>query len=45
LGLDALRWLGFIDDQNELAPDNANRQRLADFYGPHPKPAWLSATP
>ncbi len=42
MGLNALRWLGFIDDADELDLQNRNRSRLVDFYGPHPTPRWLA---
>jgi predicted TIM-barrel fold metal-dependent hydrolase len=42
MGLNALRWLGFADDDGEIVTDNRNRQRLLAFYGDHDKPAWLT---
>lgn len=45
MGLNALRWLGIIDDDAEVLVDNQNRRRLHDFYGPHQRPDWLGPEP
>lgn len=45
LGENALRLLGFVDDDGDPAEGNANRRRLLHFYdaSPHPAPEWLQA--
>jgi predicted TIM-barrel fold metal-dependent hydrolase len=41
MGYNALRFLGFIDDQNRVR-DGRAAGRLRSFYGEMPKPAWLA---
>ncbi len=41
MGRNALRFLGFLDDDDRLAVTNRNQQRLRAFYGSEPLPAWL----
>jgi predicted TIM-barrel fold metal-dependent hydrolase len=41
LGGNALRWLGIVGEDDQPDPANENRKRLVDFYGSHPRPAWL----
>lgn len=41
MGRNALRFLGFLDEDDRLATGNRNRQRLRAFYGSEPLPAWL----
>ena len=40
MGRNALRFLGFLDEQNRPRPGAAAR-RLRAFYGAAPRPAWL----
>jgi predicted TIM-barrel fold metal-dependent hydrolase len=42
MGRNALRFLGFIDDDNRIAVANRNRERLRAFYGAQPVPDWLA---
>ncbi len=41
MGRNALRFLGFLDDDDRLAIANRNQQRLRAFYGSEPLPPWL----
>ena len=41
MGRNALRFLGFIDDDDRLAPGNGNHQRLRSFYAAETLPTWL----
>ncbi len=41
MGRNALRFLGFLDEDDRLASGNRNHQRLRAFYGGEPLPAWL----
>jgi predicted TIM-barrel fold metal-dependent hydrolase len=43
MGSNALRFLGFLDDDGRVDLDNKNRRRLDAFYGPHPRPPWLAS--
>jgi predicted TIM-barrel fold metal-dependent hydrolase len=40
-GTNALRFLGFVDDQGQKSAHNRNRARLTAWYGTLPRPAWL----
>ena len=42
MGTNALRFLGFLDDQGRKPAANRNRARLRRFYGTLPQPAWLA---
>jgi predicted TIM-barrel fold metal-dependent hydrolase len=41
-GDNALRFLGFLDDEGKKPAANRNRQRLKAWYGDTTQPAWLS---
>ncbi len=41
MGRNALRFLGFLDEDDRLATGNRNQQRLRAFYGGEARPAWL----
>jgi len=41
MGRNALRFLGFLDEDDRLALSNRNQQRLRAFYGGETLPAWL----
>ena len=41
MGRNALRFLGFIDEDDRLAQGNRNHQRLRNFYAAETLPAWL----
>jgi hypothetical protein len=41
MGRNALRFLGFLDEDARLAPSHGNAQRLRAFYGSETRPAWL----
>lgn len=40
-GANALRFLGFLDDDGNKPAGNRNRRRLQAFYAALPQPAWL----
>jgi predicted TIM-barrel fold metal-dependent hydrolase len=42
MGRNALRFLGFLDEDDRLAPHNRSPERLRAFYGDQPVPAWLA---
>jgi len=42
LGRNALRFLGFLDDDDRLATANRNAQRLRAFHAGEPLPPWLA---
>jgi predicted TIM-barrel fold metal-dependent hydrolase len=42
MGRNALRFLGFLDEDSRLALGNRNRERLRAFYGADTPPAWLA---
>jgi predicted TIM-barrel fold metal-dependent hydrolase len=44
LGVNALRFLGISDDNDQPDLDNLNRRRLVAFYDSQPLPSWLAAT-
>jgi predicted TIM-barrel fold metal-dependent hydrolase len=41
MGRNALRFLGFLDEEDRLSPGNRNAQRLRAFYGGEALPPWL----
>jgi hypothetical protein len=42
MGRNALRFLGFLDEEDRLArATNRNAERLRAFYGDAPLPPWL----
>jgi predicted TIM-barrel fold metal-dependent hydrolase len=42
MGRNALRFLGFLDDDSRPLPGNKNRRRLRAFYAGEPLPDWLA---
>jgi predicted TIM-barrel fold metal-dependent hydrolase len=44
MGRNALRFLGFLDEENRPRP-GASARRLRRFYGPIPPPSWLAEVP
>jgi predicted TIM-barrel fold metal-dependent hydrolase len=41
-GNNALRFLGFLDDNGNKPSESRNRRRLQAWYGATPQPAWLA---
>jgi predicted TIM-barrel fold metal-dependent hydrolase len=42
MGTNALRFLGFLDEQGRKPAASRNRARLRRFYGALPQPVWLT---